>query len=108
MLSQVAAMAALEDQVFINNCVEQNKKGMEQYEELFNSYGIEYYPSQANFIFVPIENSQEIFKELESKGYIIRSFPNGIRITIGTAAENEGLILHLKPALTKILQPSNY
>ncbi|PGZ90827.1 histidinol-phosphate transaminase [Bacillus sp. AFS029533] len=101
MLSQVAAIAALEDQVFIKNCVEQNKKGMEQYEEFFNSYGIEYYPSQANFIFVSLENSQEIFKDLESKGYIIRAFPNGIRITIGTAAENEGLILHLKPALTK-------
>jgi histidinol-phosphate aminotransferase len=100
MVAQVAALASLEDQVFIQNCVEQNQKGMEQYTAFFDSYGIEYYQSQANFIFVPTPNSQEIFKNLESKGYVIRAFPNGIRISIGTAAENEGLILHLKAVLT--------
>lgn len=99
MVAQVAAIASLEDQVFIKNCVAQNKKGMEQYTSFFDAYGIEYYPSQANFIFVPVSNSQEIFTELESKGYIIRAFPTGIRITIGTAAENEGLILQLKSVL---------
>jgi len=100
MVAQVAAIASLEDQVFIQNCVQQNKKGMEQYTAFFDAYGIEYYPSQANFIYIPVSNSQEIFTRLESKGYIIRAFPNGIRITIGTAAENEGLILHLKAILS--------
>lgn len=100
MIAQTAAIVALEDRNFINSCVEENKKGMEQYTTFFNENGIKYYPSQANFIFVPLENSQEIFKELESKGFIIRPFPTGIRITIGTAAENEGLITLLKNVVT--------
>lgn len=97
MAAQVVATAALEDQPFIEQCIYRNREGLKKYVALCEAYGISYFSSQANFIFIELPNSQEVFQQLESKGYIVRSFPSGIRITIGTEEENDGLIQLLKP-----------
>ena len=98
-ISQLAALAALEDQAFLSECVQDNLKGLKQYEEYFGSKGVAYYPSQANFIFIPTTKGKTIAAYLESKGYIIRSFSEGIRITIGTQKQNAALIKLLDDCL---------
>jgi histidinol-phosphate aminotransferase len=99
--AQIAAMAALEDQGFIKECVSKNSEGLQQYIDFCETYGISYFPSQTNFIYLEIENSKEIFEKLESKGFIVRHFPNAIRITIGKHSDNEELINYLKEFLVK-------
>ncbi|MGM9987397.1 MAG: histidinol-phosphate transaminase [Bacillaceae bacterium] len=96
MAAQVVATAVLDDQAFIEKCVTENRNGLAKYVAFCEEHGIKYYPSQANFIYMEVNNSRELFAQLEKKGYIVRAFPAGIRITIGTEEENEGLLKELE------------
>ena len=52
-LAQEAALAALEDREHVRRTVENNKEGMRFYEQAFREMGLEWIPSQGNFILVP-------------------------------------------------------
>ena len=60
------------------------------------------YPSDANFLLVKMDDANEIFKYLQSKGIIVRNRSTVIgcegclRITVGTAEENKTLMLALE------------
>jgi len=60
------------------------------------------YPSDANFLLVKFTNSAFVFKELQSRGIILRDRSQQVlcegclRITIGTEEENSKLITNLK------------
>ena len=60
------------------------------------------YPSDANFILVKMNNAKKVYQYLVKKGIIVRDRSNVIlcddclRITIGTAAENQELLNSLK------------
>lgn len=90
--AQNAALAALEDQAFVARCTKNNRECMAQYEQVLQKLNIEFYPSQANFIFLRVKSPIELFNYLLKKGFIVRPFPNGVRITIGTKEQNEGLL----------------
>ncbi|MBM7645134.1 histidinol-phosphate aminotransferase [Scopulibacillus daqui] len=94
--AQIAAEAALEDQNFIKECVKINEKGLKALEAFCEEHQINYYPSQANFIFLKTDNGAKLYELLLQKGYIARLFPDGLRITIGTEEENEQLLSDFK------------
>ena len=58
------------------------------------------YPSDANFLLVEVDNANEVYSELISKQIIIRNrdsvIKNFIRITVGSAEENQKLLNALK------------
>lgn len=58
------------------------------------------YPSQANFLFIEVENAYKIYDFLLNQGIIIRNrhtvMTNHLRITVGTTEENQKLIKTLK------------
>ena len=58
------------------------------------------YPSQANFLLVEFDNANEIYEALVNKKIIVRNrskiIENCIRITVGTAIENDKLLNELK------------
>jgi histidinol-phosphate aminotransferase len=58
------------------------------------------YPSDANFLLVEFEDSNNVFNTLKSKGIIIRNrtseVKNCLRITVGTPAQNNALINAIK------------
>ncbi|HEY4554176.1 MAG TPA: histidinol-phosphate transaminase [Bacillaceae bacterium] len=93
-LAQAAAIAALQDLEFVEECVIQNVNELDRMYEIFNKLGIEYYPSQGNFVFiqVPGKTSKEVFQHLIERGFIVRPFPDGVRITVGTDEDNEKLL----------------
>lgn len=66
---------------------------------------LEILPSDANFLLVRFENAGEVFRSLRERSIVVRDrckqVPDGLRITIGTPAENSRL-LH---AIEQILQP---
>ena len=100
-LAQKAAVAALDDQEFVTKSITENTAGMTQYVTFLAENEIPYYPSQANFIFIPSARKLglDLGAKLMAAGYIIRAFPIGIRITIGTKEDNDGVIACLKENL---------
>jgi histidinol-phosphate aminotransferase len=104
-LGQGAASAAIDDQAFIDECREQNRKGLQQFYEFCESSGLKYMKSQANFILIDFGISgDEVFQYLMSKGYIVRSgqalgYHESVRITVGSPEQNEELISLMKEFL---------
>jgi histidinol-phosphate aminotransferase len=60
------------------------------------------YPTEANFILIKVDNANQRYNELIAKGIVIRNrttqplCENTLRLTIGTAEENQKLIAALK------------
>jgi histidinol-phosphate aminotransferase len=55
--------------------------------------GLEYVPSWANFLLIKVGNGGRVYEALLREGVIVRpmnvyGFPEHVRVTIGTAAEN--------------------
>lgn len=105
--AQAAATAALEDEKFLANCVEQNRKGLEQYYAFCEEVGLRYFPSEGNFIMIDFnESGDNIFHYLMRAGYIVRSgvalgYPTGVRITVGTEEQNNEVIQALREYLAQ-------
>lgn len=95
-LSLKAAIVALQDEEFVKESVKLNFEEMARYENLANELDIEFIPSYTNFITYILpndKNSSKISQELLQKGIIVRDLAsykmNAIRITIGTAKQND-------------------
>lgn len=97
-IAQAVALAAIEDQQFLQECVKKNAGGLNQYYAFCKEYNVFYYPSQTNFIFLKLGiPGNEAFERLMRKGYIVRSgaafgMHDGIRITVGLKEENDEII----------------
>lgn len=106
-LAQSAALAALDDQAFIQRSIALNNKGMKQYRRGFESMGLDYIPSVANFITVEVgEDASRVDQALLSEGCITRGIanyglPNHLRISIGLEEENDRLLTTLKKVLKR-------
>ncbi|WYP28272.1 histidinol-phosphate transaminase [Alkalihalobacillus sp. FSL W8-0930] len=100
--AHAAAIAALEDQEFVQQSAKKNRVELEKFEAFCQKHDLFYYPSQTNFILIDLEMpGDDIFAYLLSKGYITRSgqalgFPTCIRISIGSAEENAGVLQALE------------
>lgn len=101
-LAHVAASAALKDQDFINYCKEANRLGMDQFYQFCKEHDLKFYPSQGNFILIDMNTpGNKVFNYLLERGIIVRSgealgFPTFIRITVGSASQNEAIIQQLR------------
>lgn len=95
-LAQKAGILAWNDESFLQRTIRENHEGLQQYERFCKENEVPFYSSQTNFIFLPLENAQKIYELCAHAGYIIRPFLNGVRITIGTSEQNEGVINVLK------------
>jgi histidinol-phosphate aminotransferase len=106
-LGQVAALAALEDESHTLECVRMIEAGRHYLYEEFNSLGVKYVPSRANFILVDVGRSaSDIYQRLLKEGVIVRpmtpfGMESALRITVGTPQENRRLIKALRTVLGK-------
>lgn len=104
-LSQKVATVALADQAFIEECKEKNEIGKKQFEQFCEKHGLNYYPSQTNFILFEVKaDSDVVFKEMMKRGFIIRSgnalgISDYIRVTIGTEEQNDKFLSLLEEVL---------
>ena len=104
-LAQVGARAALDDSGHLQRSRELNRQGKHYLYESFAKMGLFYVPTEANFIFLDTGRScREVFQSLLEKGVIIRTgdvfgHPDFIRVTIGTAEQNQRFIESLALAL---------
>lgn len=102
-LAQVAALAALEDEDFINKTYDLNVEGKNYLYEEFDKLNLDYAPSETNHIFVNVgRDGNEVFVELQKRGVIVRPMVETyIRVSIGTMEENRLFIEKLKEVLGK-------
>jgi histidinol-phosphate aminotransferase len=105
MLAQVGALAAIDDNQHMEQSQQLNSVGKKYIYDELGRMGLYYVPTEANFIFLDTgKDSQEVFKALLLRGVIIRTgdifgYPNFIRVTVGTQAENERFIKALQQVL---------
>jgi histidinol-phosphate aminotransferase len=106
-LAQVAALAALDDESHVMECVRMIEAGRHYLYDEFNALGIKYVPSRANFILVDVGHSaSDVFQRLLKEGVIVRpltpfGMESALRITIGTPQENRRLVRALRHVLAK-------
>lgn len=104
-LAQLAAAAAIEDHAHVTNSLAVNNRGKDYLYAAFEEMGLNYVPTEANFIFVDTgQDSREVFNRLLQMGIIIRTgdifgYPTFIRVTIGAYLENQRFIESLKKVL---------
>ncbi len=104
-LAQAAALAALEDQDYLNQCVAKIRETRSWFtgELRVLEYGV--IPSRGNFVFAtpPGRNAKRVYDALFERKILVRYFSDpllshGLRITIGTREEMEKTV----KALTEI------
>jgi len=106
-LAQVAALAALDDEAHVLECVRMIEAGRHFLYDEFKSIGLQYVPSRANFILVDVGRSAaDIYQKLLHKGVIVRpmtpfGLETALRITVGTPEENRKLVKALRAVLGK-------
>lgn len=97
-IAQRAATEALRDEEHVNRSREINEEGKKFLYQELDSLGLKYIPTEANFIYMPIEqDSKTIYEVLLKQGVIVRPIgPKEIRVTIGLPEENKRFIEALK------------
>ncbi|MCL1986829.1 MAG: histidinol-phosphate transaminase [Firmicutes bacterium] len=104
-LAQIAALAALADQKFVQNSHQLNRQIMEYTDQELRKMGLFSVPSQANFLMTDVaRDSRTVFEKLMRCGYIIRpgaafGMEKFLRITIGTKQEMQGFLAALQEIL---------
>jgi len=112
-VGQAAALAALDDTDHVERSVESNRHERQRLFEELRKLGLSPVPSETNFLFVPIgPNAKSLCDELLLEGVIVRpmgwmGFPEAIRISVGSPAENTKLLLALASTQLRLRTSTN-
>ncbi|HBT18409.1 MAG TPA: histidinol-phosphate transaminase [Firmicutes bacterium] len=107
-IAQVAAQAALRDQEHFRLSKEMNHQGKKKLYHGFDELGLDYLPSEANFIlFSTSFAAKDVFQAMLRKGVIIRTadifgLPKHIRVTVGTDEQNQRFLRSLRETLMEL------
>ena len=104
LLAQVAAIAAVDDEDFLEKARQINEQGLRYLEAEFSKMGLEYIPSVGNFILVKVGDAAGVFQKMQRLGVIVRpvknyNLPEWLRFTVGTPEQNERAIAALRSSL---------
>jgi histidinol-phosphate aminotransferase len=104
-MALAAAVAALDDMEFVARSYAENLQGLRQLEEGARKLGLDFIPSYGNFITIRVGKAAEIYKRLLRRSVIVRpvgggyALPEHLRVTVGTAQENEKFLGALSASL---------
>ena len=103
-LAIAAAVAALDDHLFVAESYELNRRGMEQLVGGLKRLGLEHIPSHGNFVTFKAGDGAVVNQKLLRQGVIVRpiggyGLPEWLRVTIGTEPENVRFLEALEKAL---------
>ena len=99
--AESACFASINDTEYLLENIEKIKKGKQYlFDQLNSMNGIKPFPSGANFILFDMPNASkatEVYKELLSRGILIRKFNNSrlqksLRVSVGTDPDNTSFI----------------
>ncbi len=104
-IGQAAAIAALDDDAHLARSRAANEEGRAFLYRELSALGMDYVRTEANFIYMPVDDSKGLFNDLLMAGVIIRPMGDkAVRVTIGLPEENSRFIDALKTVL-KIQSP---
>lgn len=103
-LALAGALAALDDDEFLQASYELNRRGMAQIVGALEKLGLTYIPSYGNFVTFKAGDGAAVNQKLLQQGVIVRpiggyGMPEWLRVTIGSEAENARFIEALAKAL---------
>ena len=103
-LALAGARAALDDEEHVRRTLAANRAGMAFLVEAFRALGLAYVPSAANFVLVRVGDGARVYEALLRRGVIVRpmavyGFPEHVRVTVGTEAENARFVAALRAVL---------
>jgi len=106
-LAQAAGIRALTDKEFLHRSLELNARGIRLLAESLGGMGVEFVPSEANFVMIIRKSeveSDRLTTELLRQGVIVRQLkafglPHCLRISTGSDEENQRCVEALKKAL---------
>jgi histidinol-phosphate aminotransferase len=110
-IAQAGAIAGLLDVDHQRKTRALTQEGRAHFEQQFALMGLEYVPSQANFVLVKVGDGNEVFKALLAKGIIVRAMasyqlPEWIRVSVGTHDQNRLFIAALQEVLAHAPVPA--
>lgn len=107
--AQQAATAALEDDAFVETNRRANQAGLETLTAGLERLNVDVTPSVCNFVLAHFERfgagaAASVFEGMRRRGVIVRpvggyGLPNSLRISVGTAADNQACLGALEAAL---------
>lgn len=104
-VAQAAARASLKDTDHVARSVKMNREGKRLLSSEFERMGLDYVPSETNFILVHLGRpGSEVMSRLLREGVIVRpmagyEFPESVRVTVGTIEQNRRLVSSLEKVL---------
>lgn len=103
-LAQIGALAALDDEAHVAASRSCNRAGLAYLRAEMQRLDLDTVPSWANFLLVRVGRGAEIYQALLRRGVIVRpmdgyGFPDHLRFSVGTAAENRRLVEALAACL---------
>ncbi len=104
-VAQAAAIAALEDDGWMCDATTRIKADRIILTERLRKMDVRVVPSQTNFLYLDLgKESAPVAKALLQKGIIVKpwmeaNYTNFLRVSIGTAKDNERFVQELKPLL---------
>jgi len=105
-LAQQAGLAALRDTAHVAASVQVNREGLQQVGAGLRERGLDFIPSVGNFVTFDVRQPPgPVYERLLRQGVIVRpvanyGLPTHLRVTIGTAIENERFLKALDVVLT--------
>jgi histidinol-phosphate aminotransferase len=105
-IAQAAAVASLADDDFVARSYALNQAGMAQLTQGFNKLGLEYIPSQANFVSFSVKDAAVVNQKLLQGGVIVRpianyDMPDYLRVSVGLFSENARFLEILEKILNQ-------
>ena len=107
-LAQIGALAALDDEEHYRRTVDGTRQGMVFLQAEVEKLGCRAFPSETNFFLIDVRGeAAALYEAMLYKGVIVRSmqaygFPQYIRITVGTEAENRRFLSALAECLKEL------
>lgn len=107
-LAQIGALAALDDEEHYRRTVDGTRAGMAFLQAEVEKLGCRCYPSEANFFLIDVRGeAAALYEAMLHRGVIVRSmqaygYPQYIRITVGTEAENRRFLAALAECLKEL------
>jgi histidinol-phosphate aminotransferase len=103
-LDQAAALVVLEEEDFLREIRRINQEGKKYFYKALDDLGLEFVPTDANFILIRVGKATRVYEGLLKKGIIVRDMthwklPDHIRVTISLPEYNERFIRELRIVL---------
>lgn len=105
---QIGALAALDDQEHYDKTINGTREGLIWLSQEIEALGCRAYPSYTNFFLIDVQgDATRLYEAMLYKGVIVRSmkaygYPDFIRITVGTPAENRRFVQALQECLQEL------